>query len=37
MGGLTTDNTTPETTPTVATSECDENALVAKIVRLLVV
>ena len=37
IGGLATESTTPWTTPTVATSECDENALVAKIARLVVV
>lgn len=37
MGGLATDITTLETTPTVATRACEEKALVAKIVRLIVV
>ena len=37
IGGLATESTTPWTTPTVATKECEEKALVAKMVRLFVV
>lgn len=37
MGGFTTDKTTPWMTNTVDTMECDLNALVAKMVRFVVV